>query len=69
MDLVYMIKVETSSMNTGFLQYSESDRTSTILKLDSYTSDVIAREMHDMRYQNGKMTMTGDALKRVNQQV
>ena len=66
MDFISLLRVETSEINTGLLQFSQEDLTTFIWELGAYTDVETIMKIRKMKYQAGKRTATGDALTRVN---
>ena len=69
MDLITLLRVEPSEINTGLMQFSKEDQTSIIWDLGRYTEFELIMYLRDMKYQAGVRTATGDALTRVNNEV
>ena len=69
MDLITLLRVEPSEINTGLMQFSKEDQTSIIWDLGRYNEFELIMYLRDMKYQAGVRTATGDALTRVNNEV
>ena len=69
MDLISLLRVEASDINTGLMQFSKEDQTSVVWDLGRYTEFESIIYLRNMKYQAGTRTATGDALTRVNNEV
>lgn len=67
MDFISLLRLESSDINTGFVQFSETRKTRHIWKLSKISEDTALRFVKYMPYQAGKKTMTGYALGLINQ--
>ncbi|XP_028404925.1 matrilin-2-like [Dendronephthya gigantea] len=69
MDFISLLRVESSNIHTGLMQYSEERLTSVVWDLGAYTEFETIINIRNMNYQAGTRTATGDALTRVNNEV
>ena len=69
MDFISLLRVESSNIHTGLIQYSEEGLTSVAWDLGRYTEFETIINIRNMKYQAGTRTATGDALTRVNNEV
>ncbi|CAB3978244.1 Hypothetical predicted protein [Paramuricea clavata] len=69
MDLISLLRVEASEINTGLMQFSKEDQTSVVWDLGRYTEFESIINLRNMKYQAGTRTATGDALTRVNNEI
>ena len=66
MDLITLLRVEPSQINTGLVQFSKEDQTRMVWDLGRYSEFELIMNIRNMKYQAGVRTATGDALTRVN---
>ena len=69
MDLISLLRVGDSKMNTGLMQFSEKRLTTTIMNLALHSAEEMASTVQKMKYHSGIRTMTGHALRLVNEEV
>lgn len=69
MDSLILLKGISSDISIGFMQFSETNKTKILLELGKHSIKEELNLVQEMKYQSGEMTMLGDSLSRVNDEV